>query len=88
MKKTIINMMMAVSAMMLMALCSCANSDISREGEMNCTYLVKDNRIVLSEWGDEVVWNYTIEGNEMVIEEQIYDDGVLFSQIFTRFQRK
>ena len=60
---------------------------MSREGEMTCTYYLKDHRIVLPEWGDEVVWNYTMEGSEMVIEELIYDGGVLFSQSFTRYQR-
>lgn len=60
----------------------------TREGNMNCSYQVKDNRIILPEWGDEVVWNYTIDGNEMIIEELIYDDGILSSITFISYRRK
>lgn len=61
---------------------------ISREGEMNCSYQVKDNRIVLPEWGDEVVWNYTMDGDEMLIEQQIYNKGILYSLTYIHYQRK
>ena len=61
---------------------------ITREGEMNCSYQVKDNRIVLPEWGDEVVWDYMMDGDEMVIEEQIYNKGILYSLTYICYQRK
>lgn len=61
---------------------------ISREGKMNCSYQVKDNRIVLPEWGDELVWNYTMDGDEMLIEQQIYNKGILYSLTYIHYQRK
>lgn len=43
---------------------------------------------VLPDWGDEVIWNYSIEDGQMVIEEQNYYKGVLDSYIITSYQRK
>ena len=60
----------------------------TRAGEMACDYYLKGNRIVLPDWGDEVIWNYSIEDGQMVIEEQNYYKGVLDSYIITSYQRK
>ena len=58
------------------------------EYEETYDYVLKGNQIVLPEWGDELIWHYSLENQVLAIEEVAYYKGVMSTRIITTYQRK